>query len=130
MKTCCDFHFFKISFRISYVNAIGMIISTLTNPIVLSAKETMNNDIIYVSPFSTLSYVDYFLSLITYYLSFKQTISMSYTLKKLVFRVISTFTIASKIVKKIYQIKNLNLNRFRCLKRFIFKVVKNTDKVS
>ena len=91
-----------------------MIISTVTNPIVLSAKETRNN--IYVSPFSTLSYVDYFLSLITYYLSFKQTISMSYTLKKLVFRVISTFTIASKIVKKNYQINNLTLNRFRCLK--------------
>ena len=100
----------------SYIINIGAMISTVTNPIVLSAKETMNNDIIYVSPFSTLSYVDYFLSLITYYLSFKQTISMSYTLKKLVFRVISTFTIASKIVKKIYQIKNLTLNRFRCLK--------------
>ena len=76
-----------------------MIISTVTNPIVLSAKETRNN--MYVSSFSTLSYVDYFLSLITYYLSFKQTISMSYTLKKLVFRVISTFTIAFY-----YSIKN------------------------
>lgn len=91
-----------------------MIISTVTNPIVLSAKETRNN--IYVSSFSTLSYVDYFLSLITYYLSFKQTIFMSYTLKKLVIRVISSFTIASKIVKKNYQINNLTLNRFRCLK--------------